>query len=58
MKILEARKKEEKAYNEKKRKYDEVMNLNIVDDEKLTRAQLQALIENGILEPPHEEEKM
>ena len=44
MKILEARKKEEKAYNEKKRKYDEVMNLNVTDDEKLTAGQLRSLL--------------
>ena len=43
MKVLEARKKEEKVYNEKKRKYDEVMNLNI-SDEKLTIGHLRHLL--------------
>ena len=43
MKVLETRKKEEKVYNEKKRKYDEVMNLN-VSDEKLTIGQLHHLL--------------
>ena len=43
-KMLEARKKEEKSYYEKKRKYDEVMNLNITDENKLTGSQLQALL--------------
>ena len=43
-KVLEARKKEETAYNEKKRKYDEVMKLNISDDDKLTAVQLRTLL--------------
>ena len=43
-KMLEARKKEEKSYYEKKRKYDEVMNLNITDENKLTGSQLRALL--------------
>ena len=43
-KVLAARKKEEQVYIEKKRKYDEVMNLNIDDDNKLTGVQLRALL--------------
>ena len=43
MKILEARKKEEKVYNEKKRKYDEVISLNL-SDEKLTIGHLRSLL--------------
>ena len=43
-KLLQARKKEEKIYHEKKRKYDEVMALNIEDDAKLTGVQLRALL--------------
>ena len=43
MKVLEARKKEEKVYNEKKRKYDEVINLNLSDD-KLTIGHLRSLL--------------
>ena len=43
-KVLAARKKEEQAYVEKKRKYDEVMNLNIDDDNKLTGVQLRVLL--------------
>ena len=42
-KVKAARKKEEDAYNEKKRKYDDVMNLNISDN-KLTGAQLRSLL--------------
>ena len=42
-KVLAARKKEEQVYVEKKRKYDEVMNLNI-DDNKLTGVQLLVLL--------------
>ena len=43
MKVLEARKQEGKVYNEKKRKYNEVMNLN-VSEEKLTIGQLHHLL--------------
>ena len=42
-KILAARKKEEAAYLQKKRKYDEVVSLNI-NDVDLTIAQLRALL--------------
>ena len=44
LKILKAMKKEETAYNEKKRKYDEVMTLNVSDDDKLTTGQLRSLL--------------
>jgi len=43
-KVLAARKKEEQAYAEKQRKYDEVMSLSVDDDNKLTGAQLRALL--------------
>ena len=43
-KVLAARKKEEQLYPEKKHKYDEVMSLSIDNDNKLTGAQLQALL--------------
>ena len=43
-KVVAARKKEEAAYMERKRKYDEVVNLQIVDDRKLTAAQLRSLL--------------
>ena len=43
-KLLKARKKEEKSYYEKRRKYDEVMKLNIANDEKLTGAHLRTLL--------------
>ncbi len=39
-KVIAARKKEEAAYVEKKRIYDDVINLQIDDDSKLTCAQL------------------
>ena len=42
-KVLEARKKEEAAYIDKKRKY-EVMKLNISGDDKLTTTQLRSLL--------------
>ena len=44
LKILEAMKKEETAYNEKKRRNDEVMTLNVFDDEKLTTGKLRSLL--------------
>ena len=43
-KTLAARKKEEAAYMEKKRKYDAVMSLQITDDTKLTGVQLRSLL--------------
>lgn len=43
-KIEAARKKEEDAYFERKRKYDDVMKLGITDDEKLTGVQLRSLL--------------
>ena len=43
-KALVARKKEEAAYLEKKRKYDAVMNLQITNDTKLTEVQLRLLL--------------
>ena len=47
-KILAARKKEEAAYMERKKKQDEVMNIGI-EDEKMTRTQLQALLNITLL---------
>ena len=43
-KVLAARKKEEQVYFEKMRKYYEVMNLNIDDNNKLAGAHLQVLL--------------
>ena len=43
-KTLAARRKEEAAYLEKKRKYDAVMNLQITNDTKLTAVQLRLLL--------------
>ena len=43
-KTLAARKKEEAAYLEKRRKYDAVINLQITDDTKLTGVQLRSLL--------------